>query len=195
MARRYPSGRAREDAREDPRFPTLWRRIKDHGTRIGIHPYMGTVLGRLSLLGILRDHQVEAGFRFAEIVGAYDRLCSGARPYTPASPAYERGLGSGGAGAGDSEAAIARLARAARRARRHYEQVIDCLPNAQAYSLLVDVCIKNEEVGQARHADLSALLSALADRLLISRPAAAAPAQEQPRQASPRPRPGPRREC
>jgi hypothetical protein len=165
MGRRYASGKLREDAREDPRLPTLWRRIKDHGTKLGIHPYVGTVLGRLSLQGILLDHQVQAGFKFAEIVGAYDRLCSGARPYTAASPAYERGLG---VSPFPADGSIAGTERAAKAARRRYERLMRGVPNAAMESLLVDVCIRNEEPGPGRQGDLKALLSVLADRLGIA---------------------------
>jgi hypothetical protein len=161
-ARRYPSGETRENKREDPRFPTLWRRIKDHGTKLGIHPYLGTVLGRLSLQRILLDHQVQAGFKFAEIVGTYDRLCSGARPYTAASPAYERGFGVAPV-AGDGGIAVTE--RAAKAARGRYLRLMRCVPNAAAESLLIDVCIRDEEPGPGRQGDLSALLSVLADRL------------------------------
>src|SRR5271165_4777230 len=102
MGERKPCGRLKPAEKEDPRFPTMWRRIKDHGTRVGIHPYVGTVLGRLSLSGALRNHQVEAGFRFAELLGTYHRLCTGARRYSAASPAYERGFGAGGWSLGDA---------------------------------------------------------------------------------------------
>jgi hypothetical protein len=164
---RKPSGRLRQEPPQDPRFPTMWRRIKDHGMALGVHPYVGTVLGRLALMGKLSDHQAQAGFRFAEIVGAYDRLCSGARPYTAASPAYQRGFGAGGL-SGHDDAALERNERAARKARKRYDKVIRCLPGAAAESLLVDVCIRNEEPGEARHHDVAQLLGAVAVRLGIS---------------------------
>jgi len=50
MRERGATGRAKPERKEDPRFPTMWRRIKDHGTALGVHPYVGTVLGRLALL-------------------------------------------------------------------------------------------------------------------------------------------------
>lgn len=165
MGERKPCGRLKPAEKEDPRFPTMWRRIKDHGARVGIHPDVGTVLGRLSLSGVLRDHQVEAGFRFAELLGAYHRLYTGARSYSAASPAYERGFGAVGWSA--DEATATRLERAARRARRRYEEVASAIPNAWAHSLLVEVCVLDQEPGRARLADLAALLSVLALRLQI----------------------------
>lgn len=162
---RKPGGRLKAAGPPDPRFPTLWRRIKDHGTRVGIHPDVGTVLGRLSLSGVLRDHQVEAGFRFAELIGAYHRLCSGARPYAAASPAYERGFGAASWSGGGAVAT--RLERAARRARRRYDDIAACIPGAAAHALLVEVCVLDQEPGWGRLADLSALLGVLALRLQI----------------------------
>lgn len=165
MRHRTASGRVRPDEQQDRRFPTMWRRIKDHGAKLGIHPYVGTVLGRLSLSGQLLDHQVEAGFRFAEIVGAYDRLCSGARRHTAASPAYERNF-AGGPPSGSDES-IARLERAARAARRRYERAMACVPNASAEALLIAACIEDREPGQARTHDLKTLLGVMAARLGI----------------------------
>lgn len=173
MGQRKPGGRLKPKQKEDPRLPTLWRRIKDHGVALGMHPYVGTVLGRLSLAGVLLDHQVQAGFRFAEIVGTYDRLCSGARFYTVASPAYERGFGDGAAPT-DSDATIARIERAATRARKRYERVMRCIPSAAAESLLIEACIENREVSQLRHGDLRVLLGVLASSLGIQHDAAGA---------------------
>ena len=89
---RYPGGKIKPRDEGDVRAPTLWRRIKDGAVKGGAHPYAGTVLGRLSIFGLLADAEVEAGFRVAEIVGRYERL-SGAPRRTCASPAYERGFG------------------------------------------------------------------------------------------------------
>ena len=89
---RYPGGEIKPRDEGDVRAPTLWRRIKDDAVKGGAHPYAGTVLGRLSIFGLLADAEVAAGFRVAEIVGRYERL-SGAPRRTCASPAYERGFG------------------------------------------------------------------------------------------------------
>jgi hypothetical protein len=62
---------------------------------------------------------------------------------------------------------MARVERAGRQARRRYERTIR-LPNAAAESLMVDVCIRDEEPGRGRHADLEALLAIMAGHLGIS---------------------------
>ena len=71
---RYPGGEIKPRDEGDVRAPTLWRRIKDDAVKGGAHPYAGTVLGRLSIFGLLADAEVAAGFRVAEIVGRYERL-------------------------------------------------------------------------------------------------------------------------
>jgi hypothetical protein len=73
VAERYPGGKLKPGDEGDVRAPTLWRRIKDGAVKGGAHPYAGTVLGRLSIFGLLADAEVEAGFRVAEIVGRCER--------------------------------------------------------------------------------------------------------------------------
>jgi len=71
---RHPGGKIKRRDEGDTRAPTLWRRIKDGAVKGGAHPYAGTVLGRLSIFGVLADAEVEAGFRVAEIVGRFELL-------------------------------------------------------------------------------------------------------------------------
>src|SRR5262249_32867609 len=115
---RYPGGKIKPRDEGDLRAPTLWRRIKDGAVKGGAHPYAGTVLGRLSIFGLLADAEVEAGFRVAEIVGRYERV-SGAPRRTCASPAYERGFGCSLEGQVLADANLARrFERRVRQARR-----------------------------------------------------------------------------
>src|SRR5262249_39337980 len=127
---RYPGGKVRPRQDRDARAPTLWRRIKDGAVKGGAHPYAGTVLGRLSIFGLLADAEVEAGFRVAEIVGKYERL-SGAPRRTCASPAYERGFGFSLDVNVLADANLARgFERRVRQARRSYERLMDHIPES-----------------------------------------------------------------
>jgi hypothetical protein len=74
MASRYPSGqtKGKHDKRDDR--VVLWRRIKDHAVRMGADPDMGSVIGRLSLAGILTDSESAAAIWAAETIGRYERL-------------------------------------------------------------------------------------------------------------------------
>ena len=158
---RFPGGKVKPRDEGDRRAPTLWRRIKDGAVKGGAHPYAGTVLGRLSIYGLLTDAEVEAGFRVAEIVGRYERV-SGAPRRTCASPAYERGFGFllDGAVLADDNLAR-RFERRVRRARRSYEHLLDHIPE-RAREPLLTVCVEDREINSLLHKDLAALLRRLA---------------------------------
>jgi hypothetical protein len=158
---RYPAGKAKPRDEGDQRAPTLWRRIKDGAVKGGAHPYAGTVLGRLSIFGLLADAEVEAGFRVAEIVGRYERV-SGAPRRTCASPAYEQGFGFSLDANMLADANLARrFERRVRQARRAYEHLIDHVPE-RARDALFTVCVEDREINSLLHKDLAAVLRALA---------------------------------
>jgi hypothetical protein len=158
---RYPGGKIKLRDDGDVRAPTLWRRIKDGAVKGGAHPYAGTVLGRLSIFGILTDAEVEAGFRVGEIVGRYERL-SGAPRRTCASPAYERGFGFTLDAHERADANLAkRFERRVRQARRAYDHLVDHVPE-RGRDALFTVCVEDREINSLLHADLQMLLRRLA---------------------------------
>jgi hypothetical protein len=158
---RYPGGKIKPRDEGDMRAPTLWRRIKDGAVKGGAHPYAGTVLGRLSIFGLLADAEVEAGFRVAEIVGRYERV-SGAPRRTCASPAYERGFGFSLDVNMLADTNLARrFERRVRQARRAYEHLLDHVPE-RARDALLTVCVEDREINSLLHKDLAAVLRALA---------------------------------
>ena len=158
---RYPGGKAKPRDEGDLRAPTLWRRIKDGAVKGGAHPYAGTVLGRLSIFGILADAEVEAGFRVAEIVGRYERV-SGAPRRTCASPAYEQGFGLSLDVNMLTDTNLARrFERRVRQARRAYEHLLDHVPE-RARDALFTVCVEDREINSLLHKDLTAVLRVLA---------------------------------
>jgi hypothetical protein len=160
-AERYPGGKIKPRDEGDVRAPTLWRRIKDGAVKGGAHPYAGTVLGRLSIFGLLADAEVEAGFRVAEIVGRYERL-SGSPRRTCASPAYERGFGFSLEGNVLADANLARrFERRVRQARRSYEHLLDHIPE-RAREALLTVCVEDREINSLLHKDLQMVLRQLA---------------------------------
>jgi len=158
---RYPGGKIKPRHEGDARAPTLWRRIKDGAVKGGAHPYAGTVLGRLSIFGLLADAEVEAGFRVAEIVGRYERL-SGAPRRTCASPAYERGFGFSLDVHERTDANLAkRFERRVRQARRSYEHLLDHIPES-ARDAVLTVCVEDREINSLLHKDLQTVLRQLA---------------------------------
>jgi hypothetical protein len=159
--KRYPGGKTKPRDEGDMRAPTLWRRIKDVAVKGGAHPYAGTVLGRLSIFGLLADAEVEAGFRVGEIVGRYERV-SGAPRRTCASPAYERGFGLSLDVNMLTDANLARrFERRVRQARRVYEHLVDHIPE-RARDAVFTVCVEDREINSLLHKDLAAVLRALA---------------------------------
>ena len=161
VGERYRGGKIKPRDEGDVRAPTLWRRIKDGAVKGGAHPYAGTVLGRLSIFGLLADAEVEAGFRVAEIVGRYERV-SGAPRRSCASPAYERGFGFSLEGYVLADANLARrFERRVRQARRAYEHLIDHIPE-RAREPLFTVCVEDREINSLLHKDLQTVLRGLA---------------------------------
>ena len=162
---RHACGKLKEGQHDgaDVRAPTLWRRIKDTVVAAGAHPYAGTALGKLSLFGVLNDAEVAAGFRVAEIVGRYHRLVTGAKPYTAASPAYEKGFGAAvdPDEIGDA-ATIARAQERVQRARKSYERMMRLVPPGPAEAILIALCIEDKEPNSLVHGQVKELLGRLA---------------------------------
>jgi hypothetical protein len=70
---RYKCGKLKPaDTSKQPISPALWQRIKTNGQKIGLDPRLGTELGRLALHDELTSSEVSAGFRIAEIYGAFE---------------------------------------------------------------------------------------------------------------------------
>jgi hypothetical protein len=70
---RYKCGKLRPaETSKQPISPALWQRIKTNGQKIGLDPRLGTELGRLALHDELTLAEVSAGFRIAEIYGAFE---------------------------------------------------------------------------------------------------------------------------
>jgi hypothetical protein len=175
---RYPGGKIKPRDAGDMRAPTLWRRIKDGAVKGGAHPYAGTVLGRLSIFGLLTDAEVEAGLRVAEIVGRYEKL-SGAPRRTCASPAYESGFGfMFEAYEGADASLVKRFEGRVRRARRAYEHLLDHIPEGGREALFT-VCVEDREINSLLHKDLQMLLR----RLAASFGFIAAPRERKPKAA------------
>jgi hypothetical protein len=179
---RYPGGKIKPRDDGDIRAPTLWRRIKDGAVKGGAHPYAGTVLGRLSIFGILTDAEVEAGFRVGEIVGRYERL-SGAPRRTCAAPSYERGFGFTLDAHARADANLAkRFEHRVRQARRAYDYLVDHIPE-RGRDALFTVCVEDREINSLLHQDLQMLLR----RLAVSFGFAAAPRERRAKAGARRP--------
>jgi hypothetical protein len=166
MASRYPSGqtKGKHDKRDDR--VVLWRRIKDHAVRMGADPDMGSVIGRLSLAGILTDSESAAAIWAAETIGRYERLQGYPRRASP-SPAYERSYARS-SNAGESTPEHERRVNKARRAKERLEKTIlrvslgDLAQANAARSILEDVCCGDIEPSSLHHKSLAALLKAIA---------------------------------
>jgi hypothetical protein len=70
---RYKCGKLRPaETSKQPISPALWQRIKTNGQKIGLDRRLGTEPGRLALHDELTSAEVSAGFRIAEIYGAFE---------------------------------------------------------------------------------------------------------------------------
>jgi len=89
---RKASGHQKQDtsAETGSLAPTLIKRLMDDVIPKAKDRRMGTVLGVMRFHGILSDAEVEAGFRYAEDVGAYEKIKGHPRRHS-ASPSFEYG--------------------------------------------------------------------------------------------------------
>lgn len=169
---RYPSGKPKPQSPEPVWSPTLIKRLKDHGGRVLKDKRLGTVLGIMHLEGVLTESEAEAGMRYAEDVGAYERITSAPRR-TSRSPNYEGGFN--GASQLDIDA-LRRMDpeaadRAENRIRRRRKAVKKRYDAVQAYvpafpiavsALLEEVCCNDRPIHSSHHATLKAVLGNLA---------------------------------
>jgi hypothetical protein len=170
---RKPSG----DRRPDPdtptgHAPTLVKRIVDDAVRLGADRRMGTVLGRLHLEGLLTASEFEAGLRYAEDVGAYERI-KGHPARHSQSPSFEFGR-KGASGVDldalermDPEAAARlrnRIERKHRKIQKRYDRAQACIPILPiiAASIIESVCCDDRPVHSLHHPALKAMLGHLA---------------------------------
>lgn len=165
----------------DVRAPTLWRRIKDHGVRLGIDPRLGAELGRLSLHGELTDTQVAIGLRVAAVYGGYDRLVLGCKRNV-ASPSYVLAYRLTDAPQGRdpldegrmTPAELKRLERRIARAKRDFERLQSAIPTAGARAIIEYVCVEDRPIHTSHLDDLRILLDRLGALLGLTPPKAAA---------------------
>jgi hypothetical protein len=139
--------------------PTLWRRIKDHGIRVGADPELGSVLGRLSLFGELNDSQVEAGRYYAKLVATFERE-SGCPRRTVASPQYDRAYKSGSA---VMETAHPEWAARMKSLQRKMDRTESVLYDPRMRRAVEEVCCNDHEISSLDYPSLRAGLTALAN--------------------------------
>jgi hypothetical protein len=154
---RYPCGRLRPAG--IPGAPTVWRRIKDYGIRLGINPEVGSVLGRLSIFGELGERQVEAGRRFAHIVADFERE-AGCPKRSPASPQYNVRFGRTHAYTEEMDPkAVARLSAL----QRQFYRLEAVLSDPHTRAIVEEVCCNDREIHSLDFPTLRSGLTALAD--------------------------------
>lgn len=159
---RPPSDRKPSGDRKHGVAPTTFYRIREHGVRLGTDPRLATVLGRMGLFNELSAAEVDAGFRVAEIYGAYEATMGMPRRHA-ASPSYQRGFGAGEVDTSrmtDDE--LKRCRRRQRRVQTVYQRLRVWLPIDADLRLVEQACCDNSEVGPINRARLAATLHHLA---------------------------------
>jgi hypothetical protein len=155
---RHPGGKLRQDGIP----PALWRRIRDHGVRLGVDPRVASVIGRLGLLRILSDIEVEVAFRAAEVYGRFETFNNLPRR-AAASPSYQTGRGGAEI---DMERLtteeVNRLHRRMRRARRAFDELQAQFPTPGAREMFERVVVEDMEIPSGMHGDLAVFLRGLA---------------------------------
>lgn len=89
---RYASGQPAQREVIDAESPTLIQRLKAEVLPIARDNRLASKLGIYHLRGLITETECEAGFRYAQVVGAYDRL-KGTPRRTAKSQSYEFGFG------------------------------------------------------------------------------------------------------
>lgn len=178
--------------RVEPIAPTLLKRLKDEVLPRAKDKRLGTVLGIMHLQGILTEAEAEAGMRYAEDVGAYER--SMGHPARSAhSPSWEGGFKGGGLDLDalkrmDSETAE-KLERRIRRKRKaiqkRYDRAQACIPEFphHAGTILEEVCCNDRPVPAMHYAGLRQILRNLAVHYGIALPTDSAPRPRTSRKA------------
>ncbi len=166
---RYPSGKRKPGP--EPRHPghhTLWRRLRDNWDEIvktGGNPMWGTVVGKLYLAGVLTEIEARAARFYAEVAGRFDRY-HGITRRSVASPAYQAGRN----GSDDEvvrhekNGTIGAYEKKAKKIKKAWERVQACLLTASARDVVETVCLYDQEVAAANHAQLKVALSLIARR-------------------------------
>jgi hypothetical protein len=150
---RTASGRLKQTG--DVRAPTLWRRIKDDGIKLGLDRRLGSEIGRLALHGELTDTEATTAFLVAEIYGRYERG-EGTRR-SARSPSYEIGHGADHGETGDQE-------RRARRARKQFARLQACLPAfpPRPRAILELLCCEDRRINSLELPEIRRLLHVVA---------------------------------
>lgn len=162
---RHPSGdRKRKHITADERRAmagTIWQRIRQHAISLGADERLGSVLGRLSIHGVLNDTEVATGLYIAETVGRYRRL-SGLAKGNAASPAFMRGYGRQNGGRDGKT--ITEVEERQHRATKAYQRIMDAIPPRWADPIM-DVCVNDVEINSAMHKDVALVLRTVGTRL------------------------------
>jgi hypothetical protein len=159
----------------DPRTaPTIIKRLKDDLIPRAKDKRLGTVLGLMHLEGILSEVEVEAGFRYAEDVGAYERTVTGAPRRHCRSVSYDGGF----QGRGDvdlpnlekidPEAADKirrKLRRQEKSAKKRYDRAQMYIPHLPILisAIVEEVCCNDRPVHSLHHPMLKKILRTLAE--------------------------------
>jgi hypothetical protein len=163
---RYPGGKLRPVTGETPM--SQFHRIKTLAKHGSADPRMGTVLARLHLVErkpdgtpVLSEAEVAAGFKYAEIVGRYDRVALPVpQSRQPKGPAYERGHAAFASMHDD----VHETERREKRIRKQYRKAQELIPTEEARAVLEQVCCDDREIHSSFHADLKAILGRLAKK-------------------------------
>lgn len=169
---RHPGGHVAATEKSEPIAPTLLKRLKDEVLPKAKDKRLGTVLGLLNLAGIITEAEAEAGFLYAEDVGAFDRI-NGAPIRHERSPSYEGGF-KGGGGVDldvlrkmDPEAAD-KLERKIKRRnnsiRKRYDAAQAVIPQFPIIisTIVEEVCCNDRSINQVHLGSLKRILRNLA---------------------------------
>lgn len=171
---RKPSGDFKAPLKEERgEAPTLLKRLKDEILPRTRDKRLGTVLGMMHLEGILSEAEAEAGFCYAEDVGAYERSRGHPQRHSQ-SPSFE--FGRKGADGLDLDAlrrmdpdVADKIERSIKRRRKAVQKRYD---RAQAYiplfpilicTLVEEVCCNDRRIHSLHHPMLKKILSNLAE--------------------------------
>jgi hypothetical protein len=184
---RYPSGDIIKAGKE--LAPTLIRRIADHALTLGADQRIGSVIGLMYLRGELSERQAEAGLRYAELVGEYDRV-KGIPPRGERSASYKAGFDADPLDVSrldpeERAKAEKRRARRARRVERKYEAAQRHIPMFPiiARSVVEEVCCSDREVNAVHREGLRKILDRLAVHFRVLAPATE---EQKPQRTKPR---------
>lgn len=162
---RPPSDRKPSGDRKNGVAPATFYRIREHGVRLGLDPRLATVLGRMGLFNELSTVEVDAGFRIAEIYGAYESLNGIPRRHA-ASPSYQRGFGSKDVDTSRmTPDEVVRFERRQRRSRKAFDKLQLMFPHDAARDLIERACCNNEEIGPVLKPKLAILLHGIAVKM------------------------------